>query len=159
MQGLPERLERQMKARLACLSAVFAIAAWAAPEPATPTVDASALPALGKNWLETNPYRGNAEIAELGHQIYSQTCQRCHGPDADGSRSPAADLRRLDAYCLRIEDADLRAWCTRDVDAYFLKSIRHGKKFVGTVHMPPWEGVLSQEQMWAIKTYIETRKP
>lgn len=148
-----------MKARLALLSAFFCVAAWAAPEAAKPTVDASGLPPLSKDWLETNPYRGNAEIAEIGHQIFSQTCQHCHGPDADGSRAPAADLRRLDAYCIRIEDASLRDWCLRDVDAYFLKSIRHGKKFVGTVHMPAWEGVLNQEQMWAIKTYIETRKP
>jgi mono/diheme cytochrome c family protein len=44
------------------------------------------------------------------------------------------------------------------VDGYFLTSIRHGKVRNGAVYMPPFEGVFSQEAMWAIKTYLEDRR-
>ena len=35
--------------------------------------------------------------------------------------------------------------------------IRNGAVVDGRVYMPPFEGILSQEAMWAIKSYIETR--
>jgi mono/diheme cytochrome c family protein len=44
------------------------------------------------------------------------------------------------------------------MDNYFLSSIRHGKVRNGAVYMPPFEGVFNQEAMWAIKTYLESRR-
>jgi mono/diheme cytochrome c family protein len=45
----------------------------------------------------------------------------------------------------------------RDNDAYFSKTVRQGKTIVGVVHMPAWEAALSQELIWAVQTFIESR--
>lgn len=122
-----------------------------------PEVDASRLPKFGPTWLATNPYRGNADAVAVGRITYGQTCARCHGADASTNAAPAPDLRRLNAFCRRIADAELKASCLRDNDAYFSKTVRQGKTIVGVVHMPPWQEVLSQELVWAVQAFIESR--
>jgi len=122
-----------------------------------PVVDFSSLPKLGSNWLATNPYRGNADAIKVGQITYGQTCARCHGADASTNAAPAPDLRKLDGFCRRIENAELKAACIRDNDAYFSKTVRQGKTIVGVVHMPAWEPVLSQELIWAVQAFIESR--
>lgn len=106
-------------------------------------VDASSLKQLGEEWREANPYRGDKAAETLGSSAYNQNCARCHGLEAV-SGGIAPDLRKLDI--------------DPDTDQYFLMSIRHGKVRDGRVYMPPFEGVLSQEAMWAIKAYLETRR-
>ena len=41
-------------------------------------------------------------------------------------------------------------------DEVFLPRIRKGSVRDGRVYMPPFEGILSQEAMWAIRTWLET---
>lgn len=125
-----------------------------------PQVDAGRLPALGPTWLVANPYRqqGAAEAAvSIGRDAYNQACARCHGVDASTNAAPAPDLRNLNRSCRRIADPELRAWCLRDNDAYFARTVRHGKLIVGVTHMPPWEGVLKQELAWAIQLFVESQ--
>ncbi|MGQ0701272.1 MAG: c-type cytochrome [Panacagrimonas sp.] len=142
--------------RMALLAPALVLAG--GPEPVAPTADSSRLPPLGETWLAANPYRGNAEVIDTGRQMFNQGCAVCHGVDAVGERAPAPDLRGLQAYCRRIEDSTLRAACDKDVDTHFIKVVRKGKTLVGTVHMPAWDGVLRQEQVWAIKTFIEAQR-
>ncbi|MBS1139395.1 MAG: cytochrome c-550 PedF [Proteobacteria bacterium] len=125
-----------------------------------PQVDASRLPQLGTSWLAANPYRHQAPASEavaIGRDAYNQACARCHGADASTNAAPAPDLRNLDRGCRRIADAELKAWCQRDNDAYFAKSVRNGKIILGVTHMPPWENVLKQELAWAIQLFVESR--
>jgi len=124
-----------------------------------PSIDTSMLKPLPAPWSDTNPYHGNSAVVATGQKLYNQTCAFCHGENADGSRVPAPDLRRLDAFCARIADPATKVWCERDVDAYFVRTVRHGREIVGMLHMPPWEGTLSQEEVWAIKTFIDSQKP
>lgn len=125
-----------------------------------PTADAGPLPKLGANWLSANPYRNQpaaADAVAIGREAFNQACARCHGADASTNAAPAPDLRNLSRACQRIADAELKAWCLRDNDAYFAKSVRNGKVIVGVTHMPPWEGVLKQELAWAIQLFVESR--
>ncbi len=138
----------------------FATGALRAEVAQAPQVDAAALPVLGKAWQAANPYRGQfaAETAlPLGQAAYNQACARCHGADASTNAAPAPDLRNLNRSCRRIEDADLKAWCLRDNDTYFAKTVRQGKVIVGVTHMPAWEGILPQELAWAIQLFIENQ--
>ena len=41
-------------------------------------------------------------------------------------------------------------------DEVFMQRIRKGAVRDGRVYMPPFEGTLSQEAMWAIRTWLET---
>jgi hypothetical protein len=48
--------------------------------------------------------------------------------------------------------------CIKEIDGYFLTTVRAGRTRNGAVYMPPFEGTFSQEAMWAIKAYLETRR-
>lgn len=125
-----------------------------------PQVDAGRLPPLGAAWLAANPYRQQPAAGDalaVGRDAYNQACARCHGADASTNAAPAPDLRKLDRACRRIADPELKAWCQRDNDAYFAKTVRRGKIILGVTHMPPWEGVLAQELAWAIQLFVESR--
>lgn len=106
-------------------------------------VDTHTLPQLGDKWNVENPYRkdANVEAVRIGKSGYNQNCARCHGLEAI-SGGIAPDLRRLPI--------------DKETDEYFVNSVRRGKVRNGAVYMPPFEGTLSQEAMWAIKAYLET---
>lgn len=109
----------------------------------TPQVmDTSALQQLGEEWRAENPYRGNDKAIELGKSGYNQNCARCHGLEVV-SGGIAPDLRKLPV------DAE--------TDEYFMMSVRRGKSRNGAIYMPPFEGILSQEAIWAIRAYVETQ--
>lgn len=121
-----------------------------------PDVDTSALPSLAPGWAELNPLRGNADAARIGGTVFNQACARCHGENANGSRSPAPDLRRIGMACQRVMDPALRQRCQSDADHFFVKSVRYGKQKFGIVHMPPWDGVLEPALVWSLRSFVET---
>ena len=120
-------------------------------------VDTTGLPPLGDKWRDENPYRGNALALKIGASAYNQNCARCHGLDAI-SGGIAPDLRQLDRDCVGLTNETKKQACYKETENYYLTSIRHGKVRNGAVYMPPFEGVFNQEAMWAIKTYLETRR-
>jgi cytochrome c-550 PedF len=120
-------------------------------------VDTHELPQLGDGWRETNPFRGHEKAIKIGTSAFNQNCARCHGLEAI-SGGIAPDLRRLDNDCVTLKTAPKQAACVKEVDDYFLTSVRRGKVRNGAVYMPPFEGVLNQEAFWAIKAYLETRR-
>lgn len=120
-------------------------------------VDTTGLPALGQKWRDENPYRTNKLALKVGSSAFNQNCARCHGLEAI-SGGIAPDLRLLDRDCVGIKNETKRAACYKEMDSYYLASIRHGKVRNGAVYMPPFEGTFNQEAMWAIKTYLESRR-
>jgi cytochrome c-550 PedF len=118
-------------------------------------IDTKTLPTLGADWRDQNPFSGQAEAIKIGTSAFAENCARCHGLQAQ-SGGIAPDLRLLDRDCLDIKNEVKKKACYTDIDQYFLVSIRHGKVRNGAVYMPPFEGILNQEAMWAIKSYLET---
>ena len=111
-------------------------------------VDASELPPLGEEKLQVNPYRGNEKAIEIGASGYNQNCARCHGLEAvSGGITP--DLRKLN----NLDDFS----SVEESDEWFIYRVREGAVNEGRVYMPPFEGILSQEAMWAIRSYLDTR--
>lgn len=119
-------------------------------------VDTKSLPALGETWAAENPYRGNEAAIKVGLSAYAQNCARCHGIEAI-SGGIAPDLRMLDRDCMT-QAAAKKASCIKDNDEYFATTVRKGRVRNGAVYMPPFEGILQQEAVWAIKAYLETRR-
>lgn len=102
---------------------------------------------LGEEWLEENPYRtADSQIKslaiEIGSSAYNQNCARCHGLEAM-SGGIAPDLREL--------DADING------DEWFKERVINGAVRNGAIYMPRMAEHLSQEALWAIRTYIEQR--
>ncbi|MBR2537327.1 MAG: cytochrome c-550 PedF [Hyphomicrobium sp.] len=105
-------------------------------------VDTTGLEALGSEWRTENPFRGNAAAVKIGMSAYNQNCARCHGIDAI-SGGIAPDLRALDDNA--------------EGDAWFINRVRKGAMINGDVKMPPFENLMNQEAMWAIRAYIDSR--
>ena len=120
-------------------------------------VDTKGLPALGDKWRDENPYRLNTSAQKIGASAYNQNCARCHGIEAI-SGGIAPDLRLLDRDCVGLKNEAKKQACFKEMDAYFLSSVRSGKVRNGAVYMPPFEGIFNQEAMWAIKSYLDTRR-
>lgn len=104
-------------------------------------VDTTGLKNLGADFQSANPYRKDKTAIRIGDSAYNQNCARCHGLGAI-SGGIAPDLRYLP-----LGD---------EGDEVFLPRIRKGSVRDGRVYMPPFEGILSQEAMWAIRTWLET---
>ncbi|MHA7680557.1 cytochrome c-550 PedF [Cupriavidus sp. PET2-C1] len=152
--------------RTLALIAICTLLAGALPQAAsahgdvTPqAVDTKTLPQLGEEWRPDNPYRaGDAqqEALRIGSSAYNQNCARCHGLEAV-SGGIAPDLRKLDGDCTALANAKKKQECMGEVSQYFTATVRKGRTRDGRVYMPPFEGVLSQEAVWSIKTYLESR--
>lgn len=114
-----------------------------APQP----VDTDALPEVGEDWLDENPYRSQGvEVwqasVDIGSSGYNQNCARCHGLGAvSGGLAP--DLRYLEA--------------NMDGDEWYVERFQTGYTQNGITKMPAFGELLGQKAAWAIRTYIETR--
>lgn len=104
-------------------------------------VDTGNLEKLGEEWLEENPYVGNEEAIKIGSSAYNQNCARCHGLGAV-SGGIAPDLREL--------PSDLEG------DEWYTYRVRNGAVRNGITYMPKFEGILSQEALWAIRAWLVT---
>ena len=141
-----------------CLAALAAaMQAWAHGDVTPQAVDTTSLPQLGQAWLADNPYRGNEAAIKIGSSAYNQNCARCHGLEAI-SGGIAPDLRKLDNECASQKIENKKTACTKEVDDYFINTVRRGRTRNGAVYMPPFEGTLNQEAIWSIKAYLETRR-
>jgi len=120
-------------------------------------VDTSSLKALGTEWIEPNPYRGDEKAISVGAVGYLHNCAGCHGLNAE-SGGVAPDLLKLDTDCLDMASKVKQASCMKDTDDYFKGITLRGKKnSEGRFTMPAYEGVFTQEAVWAIKAYIDSR--
>jgi len=109
-------------------------------------VDATALPQLGEEWLERNPYREltgdiRKKVLTIGASAYNQNCARCHGlGGVSGGIAP--DLRMLAT--------------DYDGDEWFGYRVQNGAVRNGAVYMPKMSEYLSQEALWSIRTWLES---
>lgn len=108
-------------------------------------VETKGLASLGEEWLDENPYREPSEFhdraIQIGSSAYNQNCARCHGLEAI-SGGIAPDLRELEANI--------------DGDDWYKERVINGAVRDGAVYMPRMADYLSQEALWAIRTYIES---
>ncbi len=110
-------------------------------------VDTEGLEPLPEEIAMENPYRlaggEQYELAKtIGASAYNSNCARCHGLEAI-SGGIAPDLRML-------EDGEFG-------DEWYMERVRKGYSQNGAYKMPPFESILSQEAMWAIRSYTENQ--
>jgi len=97
------------------------------------------------DFATVNPYRDGEQYAlaqEIGSSAYSQNCARCHGLQAI-SGGIAPDLRML-------EEGEFG-------DEWFMERVINGYTQNGATKMPGFGDILSQEAMWAIRSYTENQ--
>ena len=109
----------------------------------TPIKDAG-VPVDADGWAAVNPYRTTPEhdkAVEIGSSAYNQNCAACHGLEAK-SGGIAPDLRLLEAGVMG--------------DEWFKERVINGAVRDGRVYMPKMADYLSQEALWAVRTYLES---
>jgi|SRR6516165_4822671 mono/diheme cytochrome c family protein len=87
-----------------------------------------------------NPYEGDASRAAAGRGLFNQYCAHCHGPNAL-SPDPPRDLRRL------------KRRYDENMANRFYFTVTHGRPDKG---MPTWAGLLDDETLWTIFTFLQT---
>ncbi|MFK0087531.1 cytochrome c-550 PedF [Pseudomonas sp. NPDC090755] len=111
----------------------------------TPTaVNIGNLEKLGEAWRTENPYRNSKdhdEAVAIGASAYNQNCAACHGLEAK-SGGIAPDLRLLDEGAAG--------------DEWFVERVRNGAVRDGRVYMPKMADYLSQEALWAVRSYLDS---
>jgi len=114
------------------------------------SVDTSSLPQLGADWRPENL----ARIVET----YEGLLSRWDWPNwvLGNHDQPRLASRLGEPQARKI--AAKKAACVKEIDDYYATSVRRGKTRNGAVYMPPFEGILSQEAVWSIKAYLETRR-
>ena len=133
-------------------SAVLTGTAWAHGDVVPQAVETKGLTPIkdagvtldGDGWAAVNPYRSSPEhdkAVEIGASAYNQNCAACHGLEAK-SGGIAPDLRMLDAG--------------EAGDEWFVERVRHGAVRDGRVYMPKMADYLSQEALWAVRTYLDS---
>lgn len=108
-------------------------------------VDTRDLEKLGDEWRDVNPYREHPQhdlAVRIGASAYNQNCAACHGLEGiSGGMTP--DLRYL-------EEGEYG-------DEWFKERVINGAVRDGRVYMPKMASILSQEALWAIRTWLETQ--
>jgi mono/diheme cytochrome c family protein len=97
----------------------------------------------------TNPFQGDSEAVTEGESLYQSNCYSCHGEEARGNGPAAAALEP--------KPPDLVASQDEMSDDYLHWRIAEGgmmRPFNSV--MPAWKGILSEDQIWKIITYLRT---
>lgn len=125
----------------ALLLLAFSANLWAHGNVVPQAVNTQGLEPLGEEWLEENPYRDNPKAIEIGASAYNQNCAACHGLEAK-SGGIAPDLRLLEVGAMG--------------DEWFKERVINGAVRDGRVYMPKMADYLSQEALWAVRSYLES---
>jgi mono/diheme cytochrome c family protein len=94
---------------------------------------------------KTNPL--SADAATDGAKVFQTNCESCHGPQGHGDGPAGA---ALDPAPKNLAELQSQAG-----DDYLFWRINTGKE--GT-SMVPWKGILSDEQIWQVVSFIRTLK-
>ena len=90
-----------------------------------------------------NPLSGDEDSIKEGARLYFKWCVACHGPDADGTNT------RFGSY-----GADLTNFW-RGYPQFVVIVLNGTEGRIGM--MPPWGGVLDEDQISQIGAFLETK--
>lgn len=137
-------VKRCFSAALAALALGAATHVLAHGDVTPQAIDISGLEPIkdSKVWLDTNPYSGNERAVEIGKHAFAQNCARCHGIDAV-SGGIAPDLRE-------------KLPLGQEGDDIFKERMVNGAIRNGITYMPKFDGIVAQEGLWSIRSWLET---
>lgn len=108
------------------------------------SIDETALPTVPANYADlTNPLSEDAAVA--GAEIFATNCATCHGSSGHGDGPAGAALNP--------QPKDLSVLQVQVSDGYLFWRISEGSP--GTA-MVAWRGILSDEQIWQLTSFIRT---
>jgi len=98
---------------------------------------------------KTNPFANSAEAAAAGETLFAERCSSCHGPEGAGDGPAAASLDPKPTN-LKVAIPDLSD------DFVFWRIMDGGAMAPFNSSMPAHKGILSEDQVWQLVTYLRT---
>ncbi|MEE8483193.1 MAG: c-type cytochrome [Nitrospinota bacterium] len=92
-----------------------------------------------------NPVGSDAAAKKEGKNIYDQNCAKCHGEDGKGKGVSTASMQ-----------AELPDFTDKEIAGAETEGDWFWKVRVGLFEMPPFQLVLSDEEIWKAVSYIRT---
>lgn len=98
---------------------------------------------------KTNPFANQADAATAGGALYAERCASCHGATGagDGPAAAALDPKPADLATVVGDQAD---------DFLFWRIMDGGAMEPFNSSMPAQKGILTDDQVWQLVTYIRT---
>ena len=98
---------------------------------------------------KTNPFAGQADAATAGGALYAERCASCHGATGagDGPAAAALDPKPADLATVASDQAD---------DFLFWRIMEGGAMEPFNSSMPAQKGILTDDQVWQLVTFIRT---
>ncbi|HZE21492.1 MAG TPA: cytochrome c [Desulfobaccales bacterium] len=96
-----------------------------------------------------NPLPMTAMTIKAGEGLYEQNCARCHGPTGLGNGPDGRTLNPPPSNLVALSRMPMAT------DGYLYWTIAEGGVPLGTA-MPAYKGVLNENQIWEIITYLRT---
>lgn len=90
-----------------------------------------------------NPVPADSFSLSRGRVLFEANCAGCHGPRGRGDGPAAARLETL--------PPDLTAMARQHTDGDFAWKIATGRGA-----MPPWKGILTENQIWDLVNFVQT---
>lgn len=98
---------------------------------------------------KTDPIANDQAAADAGKQIFATNCSLCHGANAKGDGPAAASFDP--------KPTDLADFQSKFSDGYLFWRISEGGEISPfNSQMPAWKGLLSEDQMWQVISYLRT---
>jgi len=97
----------------------------------------------------TNPLKNNEKNLAEGESLYQANCSSCHGSGGQGDGPASGGLNPKPQNLAQIQ--------SKQSDAYLYWRISEGglmEPFNSL--MPAWRGLLDEDQIWQIITYVRT---
>lgn len=99
-------------------------------------------------FISGSPY-AKKDTENSGEALYKTYCWQCHGIKADGMGINIADMSVQPR-----DHTDAKEMSARSDEELF-KAIKEGGQSIGkSVLMPPWEGVLTDEEIHQLVAYL-----
>ena len=102
----------------------------------------------GKDWK--NPVPDTADAVKDGQEHFGHHCQICHGLDAQNTGVPFAE--KMSPPVANLADKDIQAYS----DGQLKWIIENGIEPSG---MPGWKGILEDDEMWKIVSFLRHLPP
>lgn len=98
---------------------------------------------------KTNPLANSADAAAAGATLFAERCSSCHGPEAGGDGPAAASLDPKPTN-LKAAVPDLKD------DFIFWRIMDGGAMDPFNSSMPAHKGILTEDQVWQLVTYLRS---
>ncbi len=97
---------------------------------------------------KSNPFGNQADAVAAGEALFAERCASCHGPEGAGDGAAAASLDP--------KPADLSVKLPEGDDFLFWRIMDGGAMEPWNSSMPAHKGILTEDQVWQLVSYIRS---